>query len=165
MTYHIDEGTEKAFASTADGSGEHHSRHVTEFLDGSGVPTPVSPSEPMPSTDYASTSGGSSALHSRTLSDTQTDVKASAGNLYSFDAFNTSGADIFLKFYDLDSVNPASDTPLMVFQVSSGGGLERRFAKGIQFSNRIAVRAVTGLANTDTTSPSANDLLVNFEYK
>lgn len=83
-------------------------------------------------------------------------VKASAGNLWGFNIINLHTVDIFVKFYNVAaaSVNPASDVPVLTLQVpASGAVFQQPDCRLHAFSTAIAVRAVTGSGDTNTTAP------------
>jgi hypothetical protein len=83
-------------------------------------------------------------------------VKASAGELWGFNIINLHTADIFVKLYNVaaGSVNPASDVPVVTLQVPALGSVfcEPRCIVH-DFATAIAVRAVTGSGDTNTTAP------------
>lgn len=154
--------------ATMDQGGVHHQKVLMESLNDAGAPALVSSSAPMPTSNKASNLGGATPFHSRSLGDTAADIGIAPVRLFSFDAFNRSSVDIFIKFYNevASSVNATNDVPFLgPFLVPAGGGIERLFVEGIQFSVRASVRAVTGLLNTDIVSPAADELIFNAEYK
>ena len=164
----VSQGSGTTISTKQDSGGAHHQKALMEYIADSGDPANVSQTTPMPAGRIAVSRGGALPYHSRTLDSAGSNISSAAGRLYSFDAFNNSGANIYLKFYNMAqaSIVPASDVPVLgPFLVPAGGGLQRTFSEGIQFENRISVRAVTGLADNNTTSPSANDLLFCAEYK
>lgn len=170
MTYAVTQGSGLNFSSTIDNSSEHHSNHVMEFVDGNGKPVKSSATNPFPFADQAASSGGSTPFHSRSLNSTATNISSGTGRLFGFDCYNSNtSVDAWVKFYDKDaaSVNPATpDIPFLgPYAVPANTGVSIKFGKGIQFSTKISVRMVTGLADNATSAPSANDILFNAEYK
>jgi hypothetical protein len=85
-------------------------------------------------------------------------VKASAGKIYGFNIINPHSSSIYVKFYDIaaGSVNPASDKPTYTIMVSaSGEDILRGLDVPFNFETAISMRAVTGVADTDTTAPAS----------
>lgn len=83
-------------------------------------------------------------------------VKASAGSLWGFNIINLHTEDIFIKLYNVAaaSVNPASDVPVMTLMVpASGSVFQEPSCRLHAFATAIAVRAVTGSGDTNTTAP------------
>lgn len=96
---------------------------------------------------------------STTVDELDNPVKTSSGKLWGFNIINRHTADIYVKFYDKASnaINAASDVPLLTLMVPSSGSIFQepnypRFAI-CEFNTAISVRAVTGVADTDTTAP------------
>lgn len=116
----------------------------------------------------AGTTGGSTPYHliSAATNNAQS-VKATAGILYSYSAFNTSASLRYLKFYDKASApSPASDTPILVIMLPpNNGGVVKSFPVGVQCSSGIAFAIVSGIADNDNTAISANDCVVNITFK
>lgn len=90
------------------------------------------------------------------INSTAVAVKASAGELWGFNIINLDTVDIFVKLYNIAaaSVNPASSVPVLTLQVPTLGSIfcEPRCVVH-DFSTAIAVRAVTGSGDTNTTAP------------
>jgi hypothetical protein len=92
------------------------------------------------------------------VNSTAVEVKASAGQLWGFNIINLDTVDIFVKFYNVaaGSVNPASDVPALVYQVPASGSIFQEPSCRIHaFATAIAVRAVTGSGDTNTTAPGS----------
>ena len=66
------------------------------------------------------------------------------------------GTDTYLKVYDLREVDPSSDVPLLKLLVDASKTLQISIPDGWAFTNGCSFRAVTGAADTDTTSPGSN---------
>lgn len=100
------------------------------------------------------------------LDSTGASVKAAAGKLYNYLVFNESLVTLYVKLYDtVAAPNPLIHIPFKVLPVPppmSGANLAA-YAP-INFNNGLWVRGVTGVADTDVTSPGANELIVNFDY-
>jgi hypothetical protein len=89
-------------------------------------------------------------------------VKASAGKLWGFNIINLAATDLFVKFYNIAaaSVNPASDVPVLTLLIPSNGIIFQE-PSGVlhSFSTAIAVRAVTGSGDTNTTAPATSPII------
>lgn len=98
-----------------------------------------------------------------------TSVKASAGQVYGVQVFNTNAAARYLKLYDKATApTVGTDTPVKVFTVpgaTTGGGVEASFPLGIAFAAGIAFALTTGAAHSDTGAVAANELIVDIDYK
>jgi hypothetical protein len=89
-------------------------------------------------------------------------VKASAGKLWGFNIINLAATDLFVKFYNIAaaSVNPASDVPVLTLLIPSNGIIFQEPSCVLHsFSTAIAVRAVTGSGDTNTTAPATSPII------
>lgn len=122
-----------------------------------GSPAPVAPSTTDP---------GLSRWRSTTVNTTSQQVKATPGNLYGINIQNLHSATVFVKFYNLATVNPAVDAPILTLQVAATPGAitQRSLTLPIAFGTALSVRAVTGAADTDTTNPATLPI-IELEYK
>lgn len=164
----VSQGTGTTVATKQDTSNVHHQKTLMEYM-GTSDPAPISKTDPMPSGDRAINDGGSAPYHSRTLGSAGANISAGQARLYGFDAYNANATvDAYIKFYNMaaGSIVTGTDIPFLgPFLIPAGGGMNIKFAKGVQFSTRLAVRIVTGLADTNTVSPTSNEILFNAEYK
>jgi len=117
------------------------------------------------------TSGGMSIFRSIDIDETEEAVKASAGQVFSITAFNTTAAPLFLKFYNgtVASVVVGTTTPVLTFVVpgnadSDGSGFVWNNEIGFAFGTAITVACTTGVADNDTGAPGANACIVNVGY-
>lgn len=97
-------------------------------------------------------------------------LKASAGNVYSIDAFNNGTSIAYVKLYDAPTATCGSGTPLARYMVpigasSSGGGFNVSNINGDAYGLGIAMCITGGIADTDTTSPAASSVIVNVHLK
>lgn len=120
----------------------------------------------------ATTSGGLSIFRTLDLDETEEEVKATAGQVYSLIAINLTAAPIFLKFYNataatvvVGTTTPALTIPIPGNADSDGAGLIFQEIRGIPFSTAICVAATTGVADNDTGAPAVNALIVQVFYK
>lgn len=93
--------------------------------------------------------------------DTGRIVKASAGNLYGYGLTNLTAGTIFVKFYNKATAPTAADTPVLIVMVPASQSVLVTPNNGIirSFSAGISVRAVTGAADADTTSPATAPII------
>ena len=106
-------------------------------------------------------------LNHRTLSPNATGVvvKAAAGQIYNLHCANINAAVRYLKLYDKATAPTAADTPIMTIPLPAGGVPVIFISDhGIPFSNGIAYRAVTGIADNDNTGASASETPLNIQY-
>jgi hypothetical protein len=117
------------------------------------------------------TQGGLSIYRSLDVGTTVAQIKGSAGQLYGWYITNRSTSPRYLKFFDAlaASVTLGTTTPVMTIEIP-GNSTDHIAANalggmGIAFATGISVAATTGLADSDTTAPTANDVVVNLFYK
>lgn len=94
-------------------------------------------------------------------------VKKGRGRLLWYYLFNTAASVRFVKLYDLNRLATEADIPFAVLPIPIANGsnceiLPDKLAEGLEFENGLAVRATTGVANSDTGNPGANEVIVNF---
>ena len=78
---------------------------------------------------------------------------------------NTGNANRYVKLYNKASAPSSSDTPVKRLFVPAGGGVTVPASQGIAFDTGIAFRITTGVADNDANAATANDVLVNADYK
>jgi len=117
------------------------------------------------------TTGGMTIFRSLDLDESEEDVKTSAGQVFSISAFNQTAAPLYLKFYNATAANVTvgSTTPVLTFVVpgnadSDGAGFIWNNEIGFAFSTAITVACTTGVADSDTGAPGANDCVINIGY-
>ena len=92
-------------------------------------------------------------------------IKASPGSLFGYYITNLSASVRFIKLYNKASAPVVgTDIPMATLAISAGVTVNMRDAAGIAFSNGIAIAATNLVADTDTTSPAANDVVANVYY-
>jgi hypothetical protein len=118
------------------------------------------------------TAGGLTIFRSLDLDETEEEVKASAGCVYSGWVSNLATSTRYLKFYNATAANVTVGTTTPVITVPIPGNSTDDITAaltaggfGITFDTAITVAATTGLADNDTGAPSANDVVVNIFYK
>ena len=117
------------------------------------------------------TTGGMSTFRSIDLDETEEEVKATAGQVFSIAAFNTTAAPLYLKFYNATAatVVVGTTTPTHTFVVpgnadSDGAGFIWNNVIGFAFGTAITVACTTGVADADVGAPGANACIVNIGY-
>ncbi len=112
-------------------------------------------------------SGGYDAFRSLDLDETEEDVKTSAGQVFGWYIHNNAASVRYVKFYNDTAANVTvgTTTPKLTIPVPANGAANVEFRSGIAFSAAISVAATTGLADTDTGAPAANEVQVNVFYK
>lgn len=105
----------------------------------------------------------------RTLDADETEeaVKASAGKIYGWYMYNDGASEVYVKFYNDTVANVAvgTTTPAMTIPIPAGSGTNVEFTNGIPFTTAITIAATTGVADSDTTAPAANQVVANIFYK
>lgn len=98
-----------------------------------------------------------------------TNVKSSAGQLYSIYVSNINAAARYFKLYDKATTpTVGTDTPILVFLIpgnTAGAGFSVQIPSGIAFSNGIGYGLTTGVATADTGVVTASEHVVNLGYK
>ncbi len=119
----------------------------------------------------ARTSGGTTIFRSIDLDETEEEIKATAGQVYWITAFNLAATKRYLKFYNATaaSVSVGTTTPVLTFPLptpgdTNGAGFVLAIPNGIAFETAITVAATTGVADSDTGAPGANEVIVNIGY-
>ena len=117
------------------------------------------------------TTGGLTIFQSIDLDESEEEVKATAGQLYSIAAFNHTAAPLYLKFYNLTAANTTvgTSTPVATFTIpgnadSDGAGFVWNNTIGLAFSTAISAAVTTGIAVADTGAPAANAASVVLGY-
>ena len=88
-----------------------------------------------------------------------TNLKASAGKVYTVDVFNVAAYTVFLKFYDKASsptVGPA--TPVWTVPIPAGAGYSKTFYFGKTFPTGVSYAITKLQADSDTTVLVAGDV-------
>jgi hypothetical protein len=117
------------------------------------------------------TAGGLTIFRSIDLDESEEEVKATAGQVYSMWVSNMATSTRFVKFYNLTAANTTvgSSTPVITIAIpgNTSDDVTGLFggAYGIAFDTAISVAATTGIADADTGAPAANDVICNIFYK
>ena len=110
-------------------------------------------------------SGGMSVYRNVNLGSGGVNIKSSAGQIYGWFLFNNAGSVRYVKLYNKgSSPSVGFDTPFMTIPLPPGGGANVNFVSGIALSSGIGIGATTGVADGDSSSPGANEVIVNIIY-
>lgn len=111
--------------------------------------------------------GGMDVYHFVTGGSTNAiNIKSGPSQVFGWYMYNSNAAARKINFHDMVG-NPTAGTSIVKLAVmippTSGANVFSDI--GIQFSKGIAITTVTGIADTDATVVTANDLSVNIFYK
>ena len=140
------------------------------------IETAVEDTTPVTVYAQATTSGGctigttTSFIAANTVNETE--IKATAGQVYAVDWFHINDAPIYIKFYNDTTANiDETDTPVYRLGMpnnataASGAAGHHDWPMGIQFSTAITIRVTKGIADNSTTATDASEVLVNVCWK
>ena len=115
------------------------------------------------------TTGGMTIFRSVDLDETEEEIKATAGQVFSISAFNRTAAPLYLQLYNATAANVTVGTTTadLTFVVpanadSDGAGFIWNNTIGFAFSTAITAAATTGIS--DAGAPGANDCIVAIGY-
>lgn len=110
----------------------------------------------------ASLNGATPSRINAAASTNATSLKASSGQVYSIDVYNSAAYSVYLKLYNKASApTVGTDTPVMTIPIASGGGYSKTWQTGFPFSTGIAYAITKAQADSDTTAVVAGDLTGN----
>lgn len=116
----------------------------------------------------ATPSGGSKTYRKVAANDTNADViKAAPGKVHGWHLVNKSAATRYVKLYD-KATTPVvgTDTPAITVQIPANSAETFNLGNnGPQFDTGIGVGIVTGAADSDTTAPTAGDVIAQIFYR
>ena len=115
--------------------------------------------------------GGTTTFRSIDLDETEEEVKATAGTIYSIHAMNLTTGVLYLKLYNATAANvtvgtttPTHTYPIPANADTDGAGFTFSIPQGIAFSTAISAAVTTGVADADTGAPAANAAVVHIQY-
>lgn len=118
-------------------------------------------------TPIPATSGGGSIY--RVLwpaNATGVNIKPSAGQLYGYQIANTAASIRYVKLYNKATApTVGTDTPVLTLGIQPSSSLNFDSTTGIAFAAGIGIGVTNLVADSDTTAPTANDVIVNVFYK
>lgn len=120
---------------------------------------------------YAHTTGGwtpYSALSTGAV--LAAELKASAGQIGSLQCFNNGAAEVFIRLYDQTGAPGTGDAANIVWRGmipgdAAGAGFAVSIPIGIVCGTGIGVRVSAAVADNDATALTANEVMVNVQYK
>jgi len=112
------------------------------------------------------TSGGLTIATDIDLDETETEIKATAGQLFGWYIYNDGAAEVYVKLYNATAatVVVGTTTPVMTLAIPPGSAANVFGEIGIAFGTAICAAATTGVATADATAPAANQVVANFFY-
>lgn len=115
----------------------------------------------------SATGEGLDIFRSLDLDESEEDVKTSAGKVYGWYMYNNASSVRYVKLYNDTAANVTvgSTAPVLTVPLPASSGANVEYTNGIPFSTAISAAATTGVADSDTGAPSANDVVVNIFYK
>ena len=89
-----------------------------------------------------------------------TNVTTAATEIFSISAYNAAASVRFVKIYNkASSPTVGTDIPIAVLAIAPASFARLDWAKGLYLSSGLSFGIVTGAANSNTTAPSANDVV------
>jgi hypothetical protein len=96
---------------------------------------------------------------------TPVQIKTSGGRIKTYSFFNGANAIRYVRLYDqLRSPLQASDTPFWRVGIPATAEVHLPLSDGLPFMTALWIAVTTGVADTDTTAPSANDVIINMSF-
>ena len=99
------------------------------------------------------------------LNATGVNIKPTAGAMFGYYITNISASIRFVKIYNKATAPiVGTDIPYITMPLGAGITMNMRDGTGINLNNGIGIAATSLIADTDTTNPAANDVVVNIYY-
>lgn len=115
--------------------------------------------------DRPATSGGNSIYRNLDTQSTGVSIKASAGQVYGWYIANNASSVRYVKLYDkATAASVGTDTPVLTIAIPANAATNVFTPVGIPFTNGISIGGVTGVADSNTGAPTANDIITNLLY-
>lgn len=161
-------------------NGEEFVNQLTQVIKqtsgvGGGVTVPrtvvASGSEAVPTVSVPNSSDGLDIFRTLDIDEAKQSVSPSKAQIYGLWFTNTATTTRWLKFYDapLSSVTVGSTTPKLTVGLpgNASDDISGLFngSNGLSFTSAITIACTTGLADSDTGAPGANDVVLNLFYK
>lgn len=120
----------------------------------------------LPVTLLEGTTGGATVFHLVSAGTTNaTNIKASAGKITGWYIYNSNGSARKVAFHNNAGTPTAGTAVYFTVVIPPLSGANCPFPAGINFSTGIAITTTTGLADSDATAVTLNDLNINIFYK
>lgn len=114
------------------------------------------------------TSNGLRIFRSIDLDESEEQVKGSEGVVFFIYASNTNASARWLKLYNATAANVTVGTtaPVATFYLPASGAnpVKLDISEGLRFDTAITAAATTGVADSDTGAPGANEVVVVLGY-
>jgi hypothetical protein len=119
------------------------------------------------STPVAITAGGCTPNSSiSTAAVMETEIKATAGQLYQLTVGSIDATAVYAKLYNDTAANTdQTDTPVARYLIAPNTTVDLPIPVGMAFSTAITIRVTTGIADNDTGALTASEVLVSYCYK
>jgi hypothetical protein len=92
-------------------------------------------------------------------------IKAAKGQIFDLHICNQAAAIRYVKLYDKATAATASDTPVRTYAIPASTTIALPVTSaGIEYLIGIGIRGTTGVADSDTGAPAANDIVVNIGW-
>ena len=120
--------------------------------------------------DRPATSGGLSTYTFLSTAAVQAAaIKASAGQVYSMEFFNTGATPMYVRLYNMTTTPGTGDGASILWRgvipgSTAGAGFVKNWDKGIAFGTGIGIRVTGAVGSTDATALAANVISGNVEY-
>lgn len=100
--------------------------------------------------------------------ETEDAVKTAKGVVYGYYLFNKHTTEVrYFKFYDatVASVTVGTTTPVLTIPVPPNSAANVFSTIGLRFATAITLACVTGVLDSDTTAPGANECVADIYYR
>ncbi len=92
-------------------------------------------------------------------------VLTGARQVYGWYIANLASSVRYVKLYNKATApTVGTDTPIYTIAIPANSAANVSFEKGIPFSLGLGIGGVTGVADSSTGAPTANDIIVNVHY-
>ena len=91
-------------------------------------------------------------------------IKDAKSQIFSMVLCNTAASINYVKLYDKVTAPANTDTPTHTIALQANQTLSVSVGQGIEFVSGIGMRATTGVADNDNTSPAANAVIVDIHW-
>lgn len=99
---------------------------------------------------------------------TAANVKSAPGRIMGWYISNANAAAVFVKFYNKAAATVGTDTPYLTVRIPASSATNVNWGygpgAGIPFDTALSIGATTGVADANTTAPTANDIVANVFY-
>ncbi len=113
----------------------------------------------------ATANGATTTKISAAATTNATNLKASAGQIYSIDLFNNAAYTVYFRWFNKASAPTlGTDSPSWVVPIAAGGGFSREFPRGKTMSTGISFAITKGSADLDNTAVAALDVVGSIDW-